>query len=100
MPPQYIKDLVEYFYEYNKTEMHGISHVIFTITGLGRFIIRPLKFWSRKKKLKILVDDFASRRDNRGLMINREVEIRYQQMETIEPEVQKLYDYKKKQMYR
>lgn len=45
------------------------------------------------------MDDFMVRRDNRGLMIARELKKRYDQMENLEPEVQKLFDYKQKQRY-
>jgi hypothetical protein len=94
LPPEYVRDVVEHFYSFNKSRMHTISYIIFTITGLGRFVIRPKKFWKRKERLEKLISDFRARRDNRGLMINREIDKRYQEMMAIEPEVQKLIDYK------
>lgn len=99
MPEQYIKDAVEYFYMQNKLKMHSLSYVIFNISGLGRFIIRPFKFWNKKKMREVLLADFDSRRDNRGIMIRKSLEERYQQMLDIEPEVQKLFEYKQQQMY-
>ncbi len=99
LPEQYVKDAVEYFYAHNKKEMYSLSHVIFNISGLGRFIIRPFKFWKREKGLGKLIEAFKERRDNRGIVIKNELEKRHQEMVAITPEVQKLYNYKKKQMY-
>ena len=99
LPEQYVKDAVEYYYLANKTKMHSMSYVKFTLHGLGKFVIRPLKFWRRLNKLRTILGDFGVRRDNRGIMIRKELEIRAQQMEELGPEVQKYFEFRQKQMY-
>jgi hypothetical protein len=99
LPPEYIKDVVEYVYARQKTGMHNLTHVVFSLTGLGRFILRPMKFWKRKVGLEKLLESFGERRDNRGITIRQEIKKRYDQMVTLEPEVDKLYQYRKQQMY-
>lgn len=79
--------------------MHTFSYIIFIFGGLGRFIIRPFKFWKREKSLERLVNDFESRRDNRGIMIRKELEERYQCMQNAKEEVQKYYELRKLRMY-
>lgn len=93
LPEEFIRDLVEEFYRENREGMHNLTHVVFNIHGLGRFLIRPLKFWSREAAMKKLIERFAERRDNRGLMIRKELETRYEQMQVLKPEVQKLFDF-------
>lgn len=78
--------------------MYSFSHVIYTLSGLGRLIIRPFKFWRRVKGMDKLLADFKDRRDNRGIMIRKELEKRQQQMSDIAPEVQKLFEHTKQKM--
>jgi hypothetical protein len=99
LPEDYVKDVVEYFYEHNRSGMYNILYIIFNLTGLGRWIIRPAKFWQRKKALEeMLSEDFVERRDKRGVTIKAEIMKRHEQMEAIDPEVRKYYEYKKEKM--
>lgn len=94
LPEEYVKDVVEYYYAETKTQMHNLQYVIFYLHGLGRILIRPLKFWRRKERLKETLDSFATRRDDRGIMIRKELELRYSNMENLDPYVKEYNDYK------
>ena len=96
---QYVKDLVEFFYGGLKSRMYDISHVIFNNTGLGRFIIKPIPFFKRELLLMDLVEKFRDRKDDRGIMIRKELEKRLADFQKIKPEVEVLHDYKIKQRY-
>lgn len=74
--------------------MYKLSNVVFYLHGLGRFLIRPLNFWKRKDKLEQLVEQFSSRRDERGIMIRKELEERYKYMEDLYLDVKEFNDYK------
>ena len=76
LPEKYIKDLIEYFYDQNKKEMFQLSGSIVNIYGLGRFILKPFEFSARHKVLKALSNKFKSRRDDRGIVIRKEIENR------------------------
>lgn len=80
--------------------MFDITHVIYNIHGLGRFILRPLKFYSKKKNLKKLLDKFADRRDNRGIMIRNELIKRYESFEKATLEVDFFNEHIKKRMFK
>lgn len=100
LPEQYVKDAVEYFYQTNKDEMGKLSYVIFCLKGLGRFVIRPLKFFRKQDRMLGLVEEFGSRRDNRGLMIHRELLKRYEQFQEARPKVDEYNIYKRKRMFK
>lgn len=100
LPPDYVKDVIEYFYQRNKDEMGALSYTIFCLTGLGRFIIRPLKFYVKFKKMEKLVERFRDRRDNRGIMIRKELELRLQQFQEAKEKVDQFNIYKRKRMFK
>lgn len=79
--------------------MHNLEHVIFNVTGLGRFIIKPLSFFKRECKLFDLVHEYKTRKDNRGLMIRRELESRYERFRNIKPEVENYHDHVNNRKY-
>ena len=97
---EYVKDFVEYFYAYNKSRMFSVSYVVFYLSGLGRFIIRPIKFRAKRKKLNDLVEKFAERRDDRGIMIRNELEKRLFEYDQASPDVESLFEYNQKRMYK
>ncbi len=80
--------------------MFSISYVLFYLSGLGKFIIKPLSFYSKKKKLKQLVDKFEHRRDDRGIMIKNELNKRMQYFDDATIDVDNLNDYIRKRMYK
>lgn len=100
LPEEYVKDLVEYFYQKTKDEMSVLSYMIFCLGGLGRFIIRPLKFFKKQEKMLALVERFKDRRDDRGLMIHRELLLRYEQFLAARPKAEEYNIYKRKQMFK
>ena len=80
--------------------MFNISHVIYNIHGLGRFILRPLKFYKKKKNLQKLIEKFSDRRDDRGIMIRNELIKRYDYFENATPTVDAFNDHIKKKMFK
>lgn len=100
LPEEYVKDVVEYFYMYNKNKMFNLSYVIFNFSGLGRFVVRPITFSKRSWKLLTLIEKFKSRKDDRGIAIKIELEKRYSQFKALTPAVQDYFDYRQKQMYK
>ena len=80
--------------------MFDISYVLFYLSGLGRFILKPLRFYRKKKRLKVLVDKFEERKDDRGLMIKRELIQRYAYFEKATTDVDDLDLYIRKRMYK
>lgn len=80
--------------------MGSLSYTIFTLGGLGRFMIRPFKFFGKKQRMLKLVERFSGRRDNRGIMIKNELEKRYQQFEDASPKVEEFNIYKRKRMFK
>jgi hypothetical protein len=92
LPEEFVRDLIENYYQEVKVGMYEYSHVEFIIHGLGRFLIRPLKFFKRESTVIDLINRFDSRRDNRGIMIKKELEQRFDKMRNIKSEVQKLYE--------
>lgn len=98
LPEQYVKDLIEYYYMYNKSRMHTLSYVVFFISGLGRFRLRPKKFFERLGKMKELINKFGDRRDNRGIVIRGQLQERMKEFEDIEEEVERLRKLKNKEI--
>lgn len=80
--------------------MFTVSHVIYNIHGLGRFILRPLKFYKKKKNLKILIEKFSNRRDDRGIMIRNELLKRYSDFENITITVDDFNNHIKRKMFK
>lgn len=80
--------------------MGDLSFLKFTFIGLGTFLIRPLKFFKKQAKMLSLVERFAERRDDRGLMIKRNLELRYLQFLAAQPVVETYNKQKLKKMYR
>lgn len=99
MPERYVKDAVEFFYSTLKDGMYDLSHVIFNDTGLGRFIIKPIPFFKRELLLMDLVEKFKDRKDDRGIMIRKELEKRLENFKKLKSEVEVLHDYRIKQRY-
>lgn len=79
--------------------MFIVSHVIFYFHGLGRFTIKPAKFYSRIMTLIKLLRKFKIRSDPRGVMINRELKKRYKEFKELKPAVKELSDHNKKKWY-
>lgn len=80
--------------------MGNLSHTIFNLKGLGRFLIRPFKFLNKQKRMEKLVDRFKDRRDDRGIMIRNELEKRLQQFENAQLLVEDFNTYLKKRMFK
>lgn len=97
---EYVKDAVEFFYQKNKDGMGSISYTIFNLMGLGRFLIRPFKFFNKKKRVEKLVDKFKDRRDDRGIMIRNELQKRLQQFENAQSLVEDFNTYLRKRMFK
>lgn len=100
LPEEYVKDVVEYFYQTTKDSMGTLSYTIFCLAGLGRFLIRPFKFYNKQERIKKLVERFQDRRDNRGIMIRKALEFRYQQFEAAKEKVDIYNQYKRKRMFK
>lgn len=100
LPEEYVKDAVEYFYQTTKDEMGKLSSVLFCLRGLGRFVIRPLKFFRKQEKMMELVERFGARRDDRGLMIKRELLKRYDQFQEVRPVVEEYNEKKRKKIFK
>lgn len=80
--------------------MFSVSYVVFYLSGLGRFIVRPIKFRAKRKKLKDLVEKFSDRRDDRGIMIRNELEKRLFEYDQASSDVENLFEYNQKRMYK
>jgi hypothetical protein len=98
LPEEFVRDLVEYYYSEIKAGMFIFSHVIFSVAGLGKFKIRPIKFFRRETIILKLIDRFKDSRSDRGGKIRMELEKRYQEMLVIKPEVQKQFDHRQKKI--
>lgn len=77
-----------------------LSATIFGLAGLGRWVIRPFKFYKKQKKMQELVERFQDRRDNRGIMIRKALEIRARQFEEAREKVDQYNSYKRKRMFK
>lgn len=100
LPEEYVKDLIEFFYQQNKDGMGNLEFLNFNLVGLGNFLIRPLKFFRKQNKMLELVEKFVDRRDDRGLMIRRNLELRYSQFLATRPKVDNYNKEKLKKMYK
>lgn len=80
--------------------MFKISHVIFYLSGLGRLVVRPLKFYRKKERMKNLLERFDTRKDDRGLMIKRELNQRCEYFENATKDVDDFNLYIRQRMYK
>lgn len=79
--------------------MFTMSYVVFKMYGLGRFIIKPAKFWSRLMTLINLLKKFKVRKDSRGIVINNELKKRYKEFKDLKPAIKELSNHNKKKWY-
>lgn len=100
LPEEYVKDLVEFYYMETKTRMHTLTHVVFSLHGLGKFRLRPKKFYHRQGFLNKLIEKFSDRGDIRGATIRAELLRRKEELSKIEPEVKELRLLKQKKCLR
>jgi len=90
LPEEYVQALVEFYYAENKSKMFSIAAPIINFSGLGRFVIRPKIFYDRIKGLQYLIEKFSLRKDNRGIMIRKELESRLENFAAAYDEVELL----------